>query len=62
MSLNSPWAKRAKDMGCGLGQGFLLARPKTATEVAALLFSLRADVSPPGATWKPAPSALMTLH
>jgi diguanylate cyclase (GGDEF)-like protein/PAS domain S-box-containing protein len=53
--------KQLQEMGCGLGQGYLLARPKTAEEVSSLLFGLLPDVPLAGAAWKPTQSALI-LH
>jgi len=53
--------KQLQDMGCGLGQGYLLARPKAAADVSLLLQSLLPDIPLPGAAWSQTQHA-MTIH
>jgi EAL domain-containing protein (putative c-di-GMP-specific phosphodiesterase class I) len=53
--------RQLQEMGCGLGQGYLLARPKTAAEVSALLGGLLPEVPLSGPTWNPTQMGL-TIH
>ena len=53
--------QQLQEMGCGLGQGYLLARPKTSADVALLLQSLLPDIPLPGAEWSQTHHA-MTIH
>ncbi len=53
--------KQLQEMGCGLGQGYFLARPKTPAEVSSLLGSLLPDVPPAGPAWTQTQQAL-TIH
>ena len=53
--------KQLQEMGCGLGQGYLLARPKTAAEVSSLLSGLLPDVPVTGPAWTQTQQA-MTIH
>ncbi len=53
--------KQLQEMGCGLGQGYLLAYPKTAAEIAELLGGLLPEVPLNGPTWNPTQQGL-TLH
>ena len=53
--------QQLQEMGCQLGQGYLLARPKTPSEVSSLLHSLLPDIPLPGAAWSQTHHA-MTIH
>ncbi len=53
--------QQLQEMGCGLGQGYLLARPTPAAEVSLLLLSLLPDIPLPGAAWSQTQHA-MTIH
>ena len=53
--------RQLQEMGCELGQGYWLARPKSAADVSLLLQSLLPDIPLPGAAWSQTHHA-MTLH
>ena len=53
--------QQLQEMGCELGQGYLLARPKAAADVSLLLSSLLPDIPLPGAAWSQTHHA-MTIH
>ena len=53
--------QQLQEMGCGLGQGYFLARPKTVPEVNAMLDSLLPDVPLAGSSWNQTEPAL-TVH
>jgi diguanylate cyclase (GGDEF)-like protein/PAS domain S-box-containing protein len=53
--------QQLQEMGCGLGQGYLLARPQTQAEVSSLLSSLNPPATASGAPLEPA-ATVMTLH
>ncbi len=53
--------EQLREMGCGLGQGYLLGRPQTPGEVSSLLLNLLAGASPRAARL-PSVVAPMTIH
>ena len=48
-------------MGCGLGQGYLLAYPKSSADITSLLGGLLPKVPLNGPTWNPTQHG-MTVH
>ena len=53
--------QQLQELGCQLGQGFLLARPQSPAEVSSLLLSLLPDIPLPGAARSQTQHA-MTIH
>ena len=53
--------QQLQEMGCELGQGYLLARPAAAAEVSLLLLKLLPDIALPGAAWSQTHHGL-TVH
>ena len=53
--------KQLQEMGCGLGQGYLLASPKSSADITALLSGLLPEVPLNGPTWNPTQHG-MTVH
>ena len=53
--------QQLQEMGCELGQGYLLARPTAAAEVSLLLLKLLPDIALPGAAWSQTHHGL-TVH
>ena len=53
--------RQLQEMGCELGQGYLLARPAAAVEVSLLLLKLLPDIPLPRAAWSQTQHGL-TVH
>lgn len=53
--------KQLQEMGCGLGQGYLLAYPKSPADITTLLNSLLPEVPLTGPTWSATQHGL-TVH
>ena len=53
--------KQLQEMGCGLGQGYLLAYPKSSADITSLLGGLLPEVPLNGPTWNPTQHG-MTVH
>ena len=53
--------QQLQEMGCALGQGYLLACPAAPADVSLLLRSLLPDIALPGAAWSQTHHA-MTIH